>query len=398
MSAAICLVLVFLIMPDAGLAQQANEETAKPPADTAPADTAPVESLPGISTSEIEQIRSTLSVDQENEAAGGLGDLGAEETAKTPFRIGIIPRGDSARFLKYLEPVQRGLADVLGKPVEILPMATFSAMIDAHTLRRIDLGFYSSSAFATANRLCRCLEPLVVPLAVDGTSSYYALVVTRQGSGLRELADLEGKRIATSSFDSVAGYRVQMASMIRAGIDVGTFFGEVNSVGSSVEALRHVRDGLADAAFIWSSMSGEQSAGYTRGPLAYLVRSREIEMSEISIVWQSKPIAHAPVAVSKSLPAQERETVRTFLLAMPESDTATYDFLDVYYGGGYKAAEIADFRGVSILADVDLRSLDKAASPIAPRSSGAPLSEQIAPLPRQRPDPAPLIQQNPGVQ
>ena len=89
----------------------------------------------------------------------------------------------------------------------------------------------------------------------------------------------------------------------------------------------------------------------------------------------------------KSFTAEEREAVRTYLLALPESDIATYDLLDVFYGGGFKVADIDDFRGIGILADVDLRT---------PRAGGSIQTGSTAkpkiPVPRLRPDPQSLPQ------
>jgi phosphonate transport system substrate-binding protein len=349
-----------------------------------------LEPLPGVSQSEIDEIRSTLG-GEGSETAGDSADFAdPDEPAKPPFRIGIVPRGDPERFVKRLQPMQEGLSDLLDRPVEILPMSTYSAMINAHTLRRIDLGFYSASAFVAADRICRCVDPLVLPMADDGTSAYYAIIVARQDSAIRAVADLEGRKIAATSADSIAGYRIQMASLISEGVEPATFFSEVEMVGSATDALLHVRDGLADAAFVWSSMTGGQASGYSRGPLAYLVGAGEIDMADLAIIWQSKPIAHAPVVVLKSLTAAERDVVRTYLLALPESDTATYDLLDVHYGGGFKAAEISDFRGVGILADVDLGPPADAGS-ISAGSTGAP----AIPVPRNRPDPPVPVQQVP---
>ncbi len=342
------------------------------------------EVLPGVSGDELGELRALA----EDEPGNGI-DEGTSEpdgAAAAPFRIGIIPRGDTTSFLKRLKPMRDGLGDLLGRPVEILPMTTFSAMIDAQSLRRIDLAFYSASAFVLADRLCRCVEPLVLPLAADGTTSYYAIVVVRSDSGIRDLAGLQGKRVVASAVQSVGGYRVQMASMIREGLDIHSHFGEIRFTGSGMEALREVRDGLAEAAFVWSSMSGRQANGYSRGPLARLVRDGELAMSEISIIWTSKPIAHAPVVGLKSLSTADRDAVRNFLLALPESDTEIYDLLDVYYGGGYTEAAISDFRGIGVLADVDLRP------PRRPGSTGSlARSAPAIPLPRIRPQPPALI-------
>lgn len=305
-----------------------------------------LEPLPGISQSEMEEMRSSLGGD----GAGTGGD-----SAKPAFRIGIVPRGDPDRFVKQLRPLETGLSELLGRPVDILPMASYSAMINAHTLRQIDVGFYSASAFVTADHLCRCVEPIVVPAASDGTVAYYAIIVARQDSGIRAIADLEGKAVAAASEDSIAGYRMQAASLVGDGIDFRTYFSRLEMAGSATDALLRLRDGTVDAAFAWSSMAGDQRSGYSRGPLAHLVARGDLDMADIAIIWQSKPIAHAPVVGSKSLTASEREAVRTYLMALPESDTAIYDLLDPYFGGGYRAADAADFRGIGILAEIDLR-------------------------------------------
>ncbi|HMB48639.1 MAG TPA: phosphate/phosphite/phosphonate ABC transporter substrate-binding protein, partial [Afifellaceae bacterium] len=332
------------ILPEDGANGEAEREEAGDVVTVPPSALQPsldLEPLPGITQSEMDEIRTSLSGEADG-ADGEAGNSDAGEGARTPFRIGIVPRGDSNRFLKRLQPMRDGLGDLLDRPVEILPMTSYSAMINAHTLRRIDLGFYSASAFVAADRLCRCVEPLVMPLADDGTSEFYAIIVSRQDSAIRSVSDLEGKRIAASSAASVAGYRMQVASLVRDGIEPDAFFEQIDMVGSGAEALRQVRDGLVDAAFVWSSMNGNLASGYSRGPLNYLVGTGELEMDDVSIIWQSKPIAHAPVVGLKSFSAQERKAVQTYLLALPESDTATYDLLDIYYGGGFRTADIAD--------------------------------------------------------
>ena len=177
---------------------------------------------------------------------------------------------------------------------------------------------------------------------------------------------------------------MQMASLIGEGLDVDALFGDVQFVGSGSEALRMVRSGQADAAFTWSSMSGDQANGYTRGPLSRLVQQQEVTMDEFVIVWRSKPIAHAPVAILKSLPASDRNAAKTFLMALPESDPETYDLLDAYYGGGYREADLTDFRPISVLSDVKINAPDT-----KPLNINAPNNVVSAPAPASAPAAAP---------
>ena len=384
-------VVVFLASPTFAQDQQdpAGADAQDEQAETVP--NRPLDILPGMTGGGLDELRA---LNPEEATEENSTDLGISEQSAKPFRIGLIPRGDTSRYLKRLQGMRTGLGDLLGRPVEILAMETFSAMIDAQTLRRIDLAFYSSSAFVMADQLCRCVEPLIVPLAGDGTAAFHAIIAASSKSGIRNVSDLNGKRIVASSPDSIGGYRMQMASLISEGLDVDVHFGDVQFVGSGSEALRMVRSGQADAAFSWSSMSGNQANGYTRGPLSRLVQQGEVVMDEFVIVWQSKPIAHAPVAILKSLPASDRNAAKTYLMALPESDPETYDLLDAYYGGGYREADPTDFRPISVLTDVRINTPNLNAPNMNALNTNtpninAPNSVVSAPAPASEPASAP---------
>ncbi|MHA1189902.1 MAG: phosphate/phosphite/phosphonate ABC transporter substrate-binding protein [Alphaproteobacteria bacterium] len=330
---------------------------------------------------------------------------------KPTFRIGIVPRGDVARLLDDLEPMRKALIKLLARPVEVLPIASLGALIDAQVLKRVDLAFLSTSAFVTADQLCRCVDPLVAPLASDGTISGYALIVTRRGSGLSSLSDLEGKAVAAAATDSIAGRIYQLASLKAEGIDPEAFFGALNTTGSTIDAVMDMRDGLADAAFAWSSLAGPVSSGYTRGTFTALLGQAAIGMNEIQIIWKSRPLTHGPVSVLKSIADEDKQALTAFFVEMAEKDPATYDILDAVYGGGYQPILPSDYHGASVLArqSVDaaagvaalpiprLRPAppDRPALPAPPTAPNRPLSSIQLPSPNSAPDP--LLPANPAA-
>ena len=264
-----------------------------------------------------------------------------------PFRVGMVPRGGVRAFLEAMQPLKDGLAAAVGRPVEILPMASLSALVDAQLLQRIEAGFYSAAAYAGAEALCRCLEPLVAPAAGDGTTSYHALIVARAGRGITALADLEGRRLAAGPPDSVGARQVQLAGLKQEGIEAQAFFAEIVEAGSAVSAVRMMLEGRADAAFAWSSLSGEAERGYSRGTLAFLVARGELAMEDIAIVWRSRPITHGPFAVRAGLPQHEKAALEAYLVGLADSEPALYDRLDLLYGGGFQPVEPADYRAVA---------------------------------------------------
>jgi phosphonate transport system substrate-binding protein len=280
----------------------------------------------------------------------------AESTVETdgkaedrPFRLGMVPHGEIRAFLTAMEPLREGLAAALDRPVEILPMASLSALVDAQVLNRIDGGFYSSAAYASAEALCRCLEPLVAPAAGDGTTAYHAVIVARAGVGIAALPDLEGARVAVGPPDSVGARQMQLAGLKEEGIEADAFFAELIEAGSALASVRMMLDGEADAAFAWSSLAGEPEEGYSRGTLAFLVSRGEMAMEDIVIVWRSRPIAHGPFALRAALPQEERAAVESYLVGLAESHPELYDRLDRFYGGGFQPVEPADYRAVALI-------------------------------------------------
>ena len=343
-----------VLMPGSGCAQEAAGESE--PAGKTPSLHVETVIMPKavIVETEPEQPAGTVETNAKPGDPADGPDGEAERAAPRTFRIGIVPRGNTGAFLRTLEPFRAGIARSLGRGAEILVFSNFAAMIDAQVLRRIDLGFYSASAYALADKACSCLDPLVAPAAEDGSMAFHSIIVARRQSDIASIDDLKGREIAAGAPDSVGSRRVQLAELAAAGIDVGNYFSSVRTARSAVDAILMVRDDRVDAAFAWSSLTGDAGAGYSRGPLAFLIERGELNMDEIAIIWRSGPIAHAPVAVAKSLPGDVRRALADFFVRLSDNDPDTYDRLERDYGGGYRAVRRQDYAAALILANQDI--------------------------------------------
>jgi phosphonate transport system substrate-binding protein len=266
-----------------------------------------------------------------------------------PLRIGVLAGRRVGARMAALSPLTFALSQRLRRPVELLPMSSHGAMIDAQLQRRIDGGFYTAASYAIAEAQCRCLEPVVAPAAADGTIAYRAIVVARKDSGISRAADLAGKTVATGAEDSLGARRMQLAGLLAEGIDPARF-AAVITVESPVEAVRLVLSGIADAAFAWSTLSGDAALGYSRGTLADLVASGELDMSDIAVVWRSPPITHGPLALLATLPPGDMRRIETYMLGLEDAEPAAYDALNPFYPGGYAAVTPEDFAGLAALA------------------------------------------------
>jgi phosphonate transport system substrate-binding protein len=277
-------------------------------------------------------------------------------------------------------PFADNLTALIGRPVEILPLTSYDAMIDAQIQRRIDGGFFSAAAYAIADARCTCLEPLVAPRASDGTLGYHAVIVVRTGSGIAKTADLAGKTVAVGAVDSLGSRRVQLAGLLAEGVDPSAF-GAVLEVDSSEEAVNLVLAGVADAAFAWSTLSGDAASGYSRGTLTDLVLAGGTTMDRLAIVWQSPVIGHAPFAVTRTLPEDAKSTIERYFVDLANANPSAYDTLDTFYGGGFAPVDPQAYGGLeSLLA----QNVDAVQLPKGPVTIGTTAADPVfgPPLPQ----------------
>jgi phosphonate transport system substrate-binding protein len=298
-------------------------------------------------------------------AAGAPPGEVAEDAAPdrpTPIRIGVLPRRDAGRTLAALSGLAGQLTDTLGRPVEFIPVGSYAAMIDAQVLGRIDGGFYSASAFAQAESLCKCLEPIVTPAAADGTTSFFAIIVAPQSAPYSDVTDLDGAVAATARPDSVGGTRMQVASLLADGIDIDAAFSGFRPTDSPEAAVEAMLAGETDVAFAWSTLSGSAAEGYSRGTLRFLAEGG-LDPGSVKILWRSAPIAHGPAALASAVPVGDRAAIAAVLIGLSEDDPNAYEALEPYYSGGYEASQAEDYRGASALVaesvDAALASLTR---------------------------------------
>ncbi len=307
------------------------------------------------------------------------------DTKPEALRFAVLAGRSVAATMAAVGPVAEELSGILGRPVEILPLASYGAMIDAQAQRRIDGGFYSAAAFAAADKSCICLEPVVAPRASDGTLAYHAVIVARASAGITSVADLADKTVAIGAADSIGARRMQLAGLLSEGVDPATMFGAVLEVESAEAAVRLVASGAADAAFAWSSLAGRVDGGYSRGTLTQLVAGGEIAMDALAVIWRSPAIAHGPFAVMRALAEEDKGKIEKYLVALSAASPAAYDMLDPFYGGGYAPVDPQDYGGLETLLAEDVDALHLPGGPATTGATAIPPADappaQAAPPP-----------------
>ncbi|MCB1489934.1 MAG: phosphate/phosphite/phosphonate ABC transporter substrate-binding protein, partial [Bauldia sp.] len=229
------------------------------------------------------------------------------------------------------------LQDRTGIPVEVIPVPTYEALIEAQASDRVDYAIYSATSFATAVAQCDCVTAIAAPIAADGALGFHSILLSASGSGITSLADARGKRIALTGAGSVAGRLIPEQAFTEEGIDPADYFSEVKTVADPEAAIRALLAGEVDVAVAWSSLTGDAASGYDFGALTQMVGEDDLSMYRVRIIWQSRLIPFGPHAVRSDLPEDLRSLLTHSLAAMARSDPAALDAVDrqSFGGGGF---------------------------------------------------------------
>jgi len=219
-----------------------------------------------------------------------------------------------------------------------VPMRDYPALIGAATRSHVEYAVLSASAYAAAFALCECVEPLAIANSGDGTGSFRQVLIARQG-GPSNLAALAGKKIAKLSGSALGGALLAATELKAAGLDLDA---AAMAFEDSDAALAALADGTVDAVLGWSSMTGDPSAGYSRGTLRRIAE-REGSVLEYGVIWESSAIPQRVHAVRTNLDGEAKTILRSLLTGMFNSDPLAYDSIEPLFGGGFAAARQSQF-------------------------------------------------------
>lgn len=254
------------------------------------------------------------------------------------LRIGIVAGGNVSHTVVQAEPFRLAVQEALNVPVEIFGARDFPALIRAHSDGRVEYAVLSATAYAAVHVICKCVEPSVVAKASDGTTSYKSIIITRKKDGFSSVAALKKKHLIALSKDSIAGHSFALFELAKSGNNFLQEGAKV-SFGTKYEpAINLFLDGKGDALIGWSSFTGEQSKGYSRGTLKDLAAIKGVSLSDYRIIWQSSDISHNVHSVRKNLPGEAKTIIRELLSKMYEEDPVAYDSIEPYYSGGFSIA------------------------------------------------------------
>jgi phosphonate transport system substrate-binding protein len=262
------------------------------------------------------------------------------------IRVGLPGGENEADRLARFDGLRRLMEETFRVPVRLFPASDYAGVTQAIVARQLEVAGIGPAAYAAAWIDSNGgLAPVLTTVQVDGSTSYVSCLVVRADSGITTLAEMRGRSLAWADPNSASGFLIPRFELRREGIGVepGQFFGRTGFAGGHEQGVVAMLQRQYDAMVTWASGIGDPSQGFTRGNLRSMVDKGMLRMSDIRIIWRSRPIQNGPLVVRADAPAEFREDMVRFYLALPRANPAVYEAIARGSGAGYREVRHEDY-------------------------------------------------------
>jgi len=224
-----------------------------------------------------------------------------EWPAKLVF--GVIPTDSADNVMERNDNLVQFLQKKLGIPVEIKTANDYAGVITAMQFKHVDFAYFGPKSYVEAAKRANA-EAFVIEQSRDGSSGYYGLIITKKGSGLKTMKDIQGKVFAFTDPNSTSGTLVPSVYFYKdLKIDPEKYFSKVVYSGSHEASMIAVKNGKVAAA---STNDIDMARGDGK---------RWNAKEDFEIIWKSKLIPASPIAYRKDLPPSLKKALKDAFLA-----------------------------------------------------------------------------------
>jgi phosphonate transport system substrate-binding protein len=184
---------------------------------------------------------------------------GARDEAP-PLKLGFLPSAQADSVLPNARALGEFLSERIGRPVEVVVPSTYEPLIEGFRFNRVDIAFLDGGPAWIAHK--RTGAEVILAEVNKGETFYFAEAFTRVGSGITNIDQLAGKRLAFTSRTGSSGFLMPIGTLVAEGklvvegegLDaleraLQSTYALTIDAGGYQQALRAVLDGRADVAF-----------------------------------------------------------------------------------------------------------------------------------------------------
>jgi phosphonate transport system substrate-binding protein len=217
--------------------------------------------------------------------------------------LGVFPRFNAMDTTTRYTPIAEYLQERLGRKVSLVTSKDFQAFWQGIEEKRYDIVQYNQFHFIRSAKSYQ----VIAHNKEFGKSTMAGAVYVRKDSGITSLAQLRGRTVLFGGGeDAMIAYIAPVYMMMQAGLKKDDFKSQfaVTPINSVIGVFHR----QADAAGTGDNVVGQP------------VIRNAINMDELTALAVSEQLLHLPWAVKRTMSAQLRETVRSSLVQLENSE------------------------------------------------------------------------------
>jgi phosphonate transport system substrate-binding protein len=228
-------------------------------------------------------------------AAGCTIGLAAHAADSCPnngtIRFGVEPFESSARILPVYGDIAKLIGEKVGCKVELYVATSYNAEIEAMRNGKLEFGQFGPLGYVLAHQVAHAEAVATFADTNRQPATYYASIVTWNGSGITTLKQTQGQSFAYADAASTSGHLFPAYGLRKNGIDADTGVKAVyaGSHTASFEALRNHK-----------VMAGELNSEQ----IASARLHGEYDDKAYLTLWKSDPIPVDPIAIRGDMPPE----------------------------------------------------------------------------------------------
>lgn len=175
--------------------------------------------------------------------------------------VEFVPSSNAQKMSARVKPLAKLLEQQLHIPVKVSVSTNYNTIVEAMGSKKVDVGFLPPDAYVQAHKQYGVKVLLQAERygykepndqQTNQLVNYYrAQVIVRKGSGIKNLKDLKGKKIAVQDQTSSSGWVYPVACMEEHGININKDHIQTVQVKGYDQAVMSVYNGNTDAAFVF---------------------------------------------------------------------------------------------------------------------------------------------------
>jgi phosphate/phosphite/phosphonate ABC transporter binding protein len=225
------------------------------------------------------------------------------------LKFGFTPVLSEAEMRAEFEPLMTYLSDAIGQKATLYIAKDYGDLRTQMEAGLVDIGSFSPFAYVDAARGGKIR--IIAQSILDRSATYRGLIIARKGSGLKTVADLEGKRFAFVDPKSASGYVYPRAMLIEKGVTPERFFQETLFAGGHDKVITAVLEGRVDAGAIYDGALG-------------VAKAKGVPTEDLITLASTEPIPHDAIAVQVGMDEILARKIQTALVDLDKTEAGRH--------------------------------------------------------------------------